>query len=332
MKKSALAVSVIMPVYNTKEEYFREAVESILAQTFTDFELLISDNASEPYIKNIVKSYTDPRIVYLRLDVNRGPSGARNFAIERASGKYLAMIDSDDVSLPERLAEEVAYMEAHPETGCLGTEAEIIGDDAAEMSSDYFRSRENISGDLVLNGCPFCQSSVMFRKSVIDKYGIRYREEYNCAEDYAFYVDLLGRTEFKILDKKLIKYRFFTGNTSHTCRKRQLEAAKLVQKEAARKYFSVKSDVIPNLITGSTLTDEQIAELPSALEQMSAVLQKKGYSAKESKRIVKKKLKKLYYHTHSFKQQLALLKSLAGKTYGLSTLWRFMCFLTRGIL
>ena len=114
-------ISVVMPVYNTKEEFFRCAIDSILKQTYTDFELLIADDCSDGYIEKIVKSYPDKRISYLRLEQNAGSAVAKNLAIQHAKGKYIAFLDSDDIALPDRLAAQYDFLEKHPDIGCLGT-------------------------------------------------------------------------------------------------------------------------------------------------------------------------------------------------------------------
>lgn len=106
-------VSVLMPVYRTNEEYLREAISSILAQTYSDFEFLILDDCPEDDRELIVKSYKDRRIKYLRNETNMGISESRNKLVDMARGEYLAVMDHDDVSLPERLEKQVNY------SGCL---------------------------------------------------------------------------------------------------------------------------------------------------------------------------------------------------------------------
>ena len=101
-------VSVIMPCYNTEEMYFKNAVSSILAQTMTDFELIIIDDASLPYIQEIANSFLhDKRIVYHRFSQNKQAPAARNFGISLAKGKYIAFLDSDDSAHPERMQKQV---------------------------------------------------------------------------------------------------------------------------------------------------------------------------------------------------------------------------------
>ena len=108
-------ISVLMPVYNTRPEHLREAINSILAQTFTDFEFLIlNDCSTDPAVEEVVKSYDDPRIIYAVNEHNLGISGSRNKLLDMAKGEYLAVMDHDDVSLPERLEKQAAFLDCIP--------------------------------------------------------------------------------------------------------------------------------------------------------------------------------------------------------------------------
>lgn len=112
-----LLISVIMPVYNTQESFLREAVESILHQTFTEFEFLIIDDCStDPNIQKTLKSYNDPRIRLLQTEQNSGAAAARNLGLREAKGKYIAFIDSDDVSYRERLAKKPIIWKTIPKS------------------------------------------------------------------------------------------------------------------------------------------------------------------------------------------------------------------------
>ena len=105
-------VSVVIPAYN-RERYLADAVDSVLAQTFTDFELLIVDDGSRDRTVEIAKSYRDPRIRLVRHERNRGVAAARNTGVAEARGAYVAFLDSDDVAYPDRLARQVAFLDAH---------------------------------------------------------------------------------------------------------------------------------------------------------------------------------------------------------------------------
>ena len=113
-------VSVLVPVYRPREEYLRACIDSILSQTFRDFELLLLDDCPEDRTAEaVIKSYADGRIRYSRNPANLGISASRNLLIDMARGEYLAVMDHDDISLPERLEKETAYLDAHPEVGVV---------------------------------------------------------------------------------------------------------------------------------------------------------------------------------------------------------------------
>ena len=110
-----------MPIWNTQEEHLREAMESILNQTYRDFEFLIlNDSPDNTKLDEIVASYADPRIRYARNEKNVGITPSRNKLLQMAQGEYIAIFDHDDISEPQRLERQVAYLDAHPEVGVLG--------------------------------------------------------------------------------------------------------------------------------------------------------------------------------------------------------------------
>jgi len=167
---SSPAVSVIMPVYNG-EKYLRAAVESILTQTYSDFEFLILDDGSTDRSYSIISEYDDPRIKTFSHS-NRGLAGTLNRGITHALGKYVARQDQDDISLPERFEKQVEFLEAHPAVGLLGTWARIF-----EGNTETGRAHRHPSDNAALKFAlmfdnPFVHSSMMIRKSVFDSVGV----------------------------------------------------------------------------------------------------------------------------------------------------------------
>ncbi len=204
-------VSVLMPVYKTPETYLRTAIESILNQTFSDFEFLILDDFPPDSREEIVLSYNDSRIKYSKNERNIGISASRNKLIDMAKGDYLAIFDHDDVSLPERLAKEVAYMEQHPEVGVVGSKVKYMGN---KHVIPNFTEDADIKLALMKDGCAVVHSSSMIRKSILDETGIRYEEKYSPCEDYALWCRLSSHTSFHNLGEILLHYRDHAGNTS----------------------------------------------------------------------------------------------------------------------
>lgn len=211
-------VSVLVPIYRTKEEYLREAIESILNQTFADFELLLLDDCPEDSREAIVKSYDDPRIVYAKNERNLGITLSRNKLIDLAKGEYLAVFDHDDVSLPTRLEKEVAYLDAHPEVGVVSSWVGTVGSKKVHKNpEDDAEIRITLMWD-----CPVTHSASMIRKSVLVDNNIRYEEYFSPAEDYGLWCRLLPLTKFHNIPEVLFAYRNHEGNTSKTQAERML--------------------------------------------------------------------------------------------------------------
>lgn len=204
-------VSVLMPVYKTNEKYLREAIESILGQTFTDFELLILDDCPEDTRESIVKSYNDKRIKYAKNEHNLGITPSRNELIDMASGEYLAVFDHDDVSMPERLAKEVAYLDEHKDVGVVSCEVKRIVKQT--VSTNPIEDHEIKLA--LMRTCAINHPASMIRKSVLIDNNIRYEEEFSPSEDYALWCRLIPYTKFHNIPEVLFNYRDHADNTSH---------------------------------------------------------------------------------------------------------------------
>lgn len=173
-------ISVLMPVYNTPENYLREAVESILAQTCADFEFLILNDAStDDNVEKVINSYDDKRIRYWQNDRNLGISLSRNKLIGLSRGEYLAVFDHDDVSLPERLEKQAAFLDAHPEVGVVGCWYRILG---TENKVSRFPAEDAEIKEIMVNSCCICHPASMIRRSVLVEHNIGYESDYTPAE------------------------------------------------------------------------------------------------------------------------------------------------------
>ncbi len=208
-------VSVLTPVYNTQENHLRECIESILNQTYTDFEFIILNDASiDSNVEAVVKSYSDFRIVYAVNEKNLGISPTRNKLVQMARGEYLAVFDHDDISMPDRLEKEVAYLDAHPEVGCVSSQAEVFGGKKGSGIWAVPEQNDDIQRRLLTASCvihPAC----MLRKAVLEKHGIQYEAAYSPAEDYALFCRLVGKTQFYNFQESFIRYRNHEENTTH---------------------------------------------------------------------------------------------------------------------
>ena len=206
-------VSVIMPVFNTKESYLRAAIESILNQTFKKFEFIIVDDCSDKVdVEKIVRSYQDPRIRFVRQDKNQGDAVARNRGIKMARGEFIAMQDSDDISRPQRFEIQLDYMKNYPDVGVLGT-AYSVFPRAKEQVWNKFGSAEYLNSYALFHNSPFGHSTVMLRSSMIKELGIGYDKNFIC-NDFKLWMDLVGKTKFMNVPKVLLDYRVHGNNIS----------------------------------------------------------------------------------------------------------------------
>lgn len=215
-----IKISVLMPVYNTGEEYLRQAIESILGQTYRDFEfIIINDASTNPRIEEVVHSYHDERIRYFVNDQNMGISETRNRLIDLASGEYLAVMDHDDISLPLRFEREAAFLDSHPEVGVVSCWYESFPHFPGKKIRRPFSESNEIDEELMFSNL-LLHPAAMIRKSVLDQNNVRYEAIFSPCEDYALWARLIGKTKFAILPEILFRYRNHRHNTSHRQKQR----------------------------------------------------------------------------------------------------------------
>jgi glycosyltransferase involved in cell wall biosynthesis len=196
-------ISVILPVYNGGE-FICDAIESILAQTFQNFELIIIDDGSTDNSAEKLSTFTDPRIVLLSNEKNRGLVETLNRGIAAAKGEYIARMDADDISRPERFEAQISFLEKNSGIGVCGTWMYMIHNET--VYKHRYLTNELISAALLFTN-PIVHPSVMMRRSVFLDRTKAYDTAFPHGEDYALWVSLLGKTGFAVLDTPLIEYR-----------------------------------------------------------------------------------------------------------------------------
>lgn len=197
-------VTVLIPVYNG-EKYLHGAITSILAQSFSDFELLILDDGSTDKTVEIVKSYTDSRIRLIQNETNLGPCATRNKGLRSARGEYVAMLDCDDIACPDRLADQVAFLDSHPEFSMIGSAVEMLDSEGRVSSVAFFRQpSDEIPPTLLFNNC-FAHSTVMAKRSALLEE--RYKEDVHFSEDYELWVRVVKKYKTWNLPRILVRYR-----------------------------------------------------------------------------------------------------------------------------
>lgn len=207
-------VSVLMPVYNTPAGFLAEAVESILNQTFGEFEFLIVDDCSTlKETTEYLNSLDDPRVKIIRNHENLGITKSLNIGIREAAGKYIARMDSDDISLPQRLEKQYAFMEAHPEVVVCGADAECFGDHKGIWHYNI-HDQEMYRIRLLFENTGPLHPSVMYRREGLMKHHLFYDESLRYAQDYRMWVNISRLGAVAGLDEVLIRYRLHGGQVS----------------------------------------------------------------------------------------------------------------------
>lgn len=173
--------SVVMPVYNS-EKHLRAAIDSVLNQTFKNFEFIILDDASTDNSVDIVKSYTDPRIKLVINEKNQGISYSLNRGIELSESEYIIRMDSDDICLPKRFTKQITFMDSHPKVGVCGTWVKTIG--AEEGVVWRPSTKPDIVHCTTLFSAVLCHPSTIIRRQFLDQYSLRYCIEVSGFEDW----------------------------------------------------------------------------------------------------------------------------------------------------
>jgi glycosyltransferase involved in cell wall biosynthesis len=272
-------ISVLMPVYNCAS-YIAESVDSILTQTYEDFELILIDDCSSDGTAEYLESLSDPRIKFIRKPQNTGLTNSLNMGLEIACGEYIARMDGDDISLPDRFGKQVEFMDSNPDVVVCGTFFLVIG------SEDKFTpnlSNDSLVMDLMINS-PIAHPTVFIRNSVIKANHIRYDPVYESAEDYKMWTVLSEYGALANVSEILLHYRIHPEQTTNRRAKTQGELAKKIAFEYTKRisgdhdniryfceeklrntddvlrYDEVERDVIANLLRKGIQVDRNFFE------------------------------------------------------------------------
>lgn len=210
-----------MPAYNASQ-YLKQAIDSILAQTYTNFEFIIINDGSTDSTESIILSYKDNRIRYFSNPSNLGIVETLNKGIELAKGKYLARMDADDIALPERFVKQFHLMENNPEIAVCGSQAFLINESGIKTEQPTFPTAHDEIKPLLLFYNTFIHPTTFFKTEVIKKY--KYHPDYHFAEDYYLLAQIASRYTVANHPEQLLLYRVHEQNTTATKRKEMDQA------------------------------------------------------------------------------------------------------------
>jgi GT2 family glycosyltransferase len=270
-------VTVIMPTYNC-EPYLRQAVDSILAQSFTDFELLIIDDASTDRSVEVARSYRDPRIRIVTNEHNRGVRYTANMGHELARAEYIARMDGDDISLPHRLQLQVDFLDANPHVALVG--GQITRIDERGIETDEYRRFLPVDFHSIRVkagfGSPFANSTVMYRKQIVWGKLKGFNEQTAFAEDYELWLRLLSENFIAHnLPETLIEYRILSTSMMHSAAMTVRDTWMApIQKAYFQHLFSdcdLEQELVCNFynhLQGKQLSKREIDRLEAAIDRL----------------------------------------------------------------
>jgi glycosyltransferase involved in cell wall biosynthesis len=235
-----------MPVHNG-ERFVREAIDSMLAQTFGDFELIVVDDGSSDATPDILRDIAarDARVRIHRLDPNRGVTGALNEGCRLARAPLIARMDADDISLPRRLEAQVAYLRSHAHVSVVGSWVQLIDDRGTNGALKTYPSDPAMVAWSLAFFNTLAHPTVMMRRDALEMPAV-YSEEYPRAEDYALFTQLSRTTQLANLPEVLLRYRMWSGNSSRNP-EQERQAARVVSDHARALGVHVSTDVASGL-------------------------------------------------------------------------------------
>lgn len=224
--KSKPLVSVFITVYNA-EKYISEALESILMQTYSNLEIIVVNDGSTDNSLEIINSYEDKRIKVINNKENKGIPFSRNLGLKNANGKYLVIMDADDISTPNRIEKQVEFMEKNPNIVASGTFYQYLGKTFSRKIKSKYIEPEQLKIQ-VLFSSPIANPTAIIRMDIIRKYNFLYNECYFVAQDYDMWVQLSKVGDLAILPEVLFKYRIGHNNISKLSRTQRAKERKKI--------------------------------------------------------------------------------------------------------
>lgn len=214
--KNTPFVSVLMPVYNG-EKYIGEAIQSILDQTYQNFELIVINDNSTDNTAKVIKSYQKQyphKVKMISLRLQHGAFGAANLALKQAKGEFIMAMDSDDISHPDRMAKQVAFLLTHKEVIVVGSHSDLIDQDGRYIGKKNFPKDHQELYNMYFEVHPMVHPSCMFRRSLLPNYNKIYQDEYGVSDDYFTLFTLLNYGKFANIPETLFYYRIHLKNSS----------------------------------------------------------------------------------------------------------------------
>ena len=285
------AISVVMPAYNA-ERYLDQAIQSILDQDFQNFEFIIIDDASTDNTLSILNAFAtkDQRIkIHCNVE-NLGVAESLNLGFKMARGRYIARMDADDISLPQRFSKQAAFLDANSDFAFVGTGYQIINADGRITRTDIEATEAWECEWMSIFRMPVIHPSMMIRASIVQQNRISYDESYKAAQDIKFTQDLLQYGSGRCLPIVAFQYRKHENNVSNKKRSTQIEARlRAVTNNAMECFPSIEHDKVFHLFSFLVSPKKAHHSIPSLIDTMQIIenefRQKRHLDSEQVKRI-----------------------------------------------
>ena len=289
-----MLVSVIMSNYNTDIKQLDTAVNSILNQTFSDFEFIIVDDCSTDDSLEYLRKLDDKRIVLLENETNMGLTKSLNIALENARGKYIVRMDSDDISLPNRIERQVEFMQSHQNVIAAGTWVQYFGSKDI-LYKPVITSNDDYRANLLFSNSPtIVHPSAILNRELLLKNNVKYDERYRNAQDYKMWVDCSKYGTCVIIPEVLLRYRVHEKQISSNKDGLQNKLMKNIVKEQLQSIGIEPTDEELDFHINFFHQEEGYE---SALKWCSILIDKnriyKRYSEKSLKKLISPKIQEL---------------------------------------
>jgi glycosyltransferase involved in cell wall biosynthesis len=272
-------VSVIIPSYN-HEKYVAEAIQSVLDQTYQDFEIVITDDGSSDNTVAVIKNFTDSRIRLFCFPNNRGACVAANHCIKESKGEFIALLNSDDAFVNNKLEKQVKFLDEHLEIGAVFSQVQFINENSNNISHiEHFyknafvqlnRSRFEWLNYFFFHGNCLCHPSILIRRECYEKVGV-YDRRFAQLPDFDFWIRLCQRYEIFILSEQLVKFRIRENQANVSSEKPESQIRMAVEFPQVFQQF-LGREVLDNIIKIFPEISNFSCNEKSTLNRESAIL------------------------------------------------------------
>ncbi|HEV7333480.1 MAG TPA: glycosyltransferase [Flavisolibacter sp.] len=281
METNAPIVTVLLPTYNC-EAYVQKSIQSILDQTFTNFELLVIDDASTDRTIQVIQEFTDPRIRLIRKQKNTGYTDSLNYGIGIAQGDYIARMDADDISIATRLERQVQFLTSNKDVVLCGCwYQEIPTNHVAKLPV----SHEDILVAMLTNNS-ISHPSVMYRKEFFIRHQLTYNRDFESAEDYELWTRVIALGKIHNLPEVLLHYRLHEQQVSAQRNAFQAQRAALCRKRMLlylTELPAAEEEILEMILSGTRMRNvPELHQAIAVLDQLAVINSSKAFYKKDA--------------------------------------------------